>query len=51
MLPLDTADPSPLAQAAVYMTGILLGYTLLTPTEEMQRAWQRVRNAWTRRKE
>jgi hypothetical protein len=36
-------DPSPLAQTAVYMTGIVAGYVLLTSPDEWQRAWQAVR--------
>jgi hypothetical protein len=44
-------DPSPLTQAIVYLTGILLGHALLTPPEEMQRAWDTFRSAWRRRTE
>ncbi len=42
-------DPSPLLLAALYMVGILTGYALLTAPEEWQRAWETVREAWTRR--
>jgi hypothetical protein len=42
-------DPSALAQTAIYMAGVLTGYALLTPTEELQRVWQVVRSAWTRK--
>jgi hypothetical protein len=45
------ADPSPLAQTAVYMTGILMGYLLLTRPEEWQRVRETVRAVWTRRRE
>lgn len=51
MLSIAPTDPSPLAQAIVYLTGILLGHTLLTPTEELQRAWNTVRSALRRRRE
>ena len=51
MLSIVLSDPSPLAQAIVYMTGIFLGHTLLTPTEELQRAWERVRSVWRRPEE
>ena len=44
-------DPSPLAQAIVYLTGILLGHALLTPPEQLQRAWNMFRSAWRRRPE
>jgi hypothetical protein len=43
------ADPSPLAQTAVYMTGILAGYLLLTRPEEWDRVRETVR-AWSRRR-
>ena len=43
-------DPSPLAQTAVYMAGILAGYLLLTPSEEWQRVRETVRAVWTRRR-
>ena len=45
-----TPDPSPLIQTAVYMAGILSGYALLTRPEEWARAWQTVRNVWSRRR-
>jgi len=44
------ADPSPLAQTAVYMAGILMGYLLLTRPEEWERVRQTVRGVWTRRR-
>ncbi|HEY8258820.1 MAG TPA: hypothetical protein VIG08_14275 [Gemmatimonadales bacterium] len=50
MLSISLTDPSPLAQAAVYMVGILLGHAFLTPPEELQRAWNTVRSIWTGRK-
>ncbi|HKT58427.1 MAG TPA: hypothetical protein VJQ46_00150 [Gemmatimonadales bacterium] len=43
------ADPSPLAQTAVYMAGILLGYLLLTRPEEWERVRETVRAVWSRR--
>ena len=42
------ADPSPLAQAAVYMAGILTGYLLLTRPEEWERVRETVRAVWRR---
>jgi hypothetical protein len=45
------ADPSPLAQTAVYMAGILMGYLLLTGPEEWERVRETVRAVWTRRRE
>ena len=45
-----SGDPSPLLLTALYMAGILGGYGLLTAPEEWQRAWQTVRQAWTRRR-
>jgi hypothetical protein len=51
MLSMTPTDPSPLAQAIVYLTGILLGHALVTPTEELQRVWQTVRSVCRRRKE
>jgi hypothetical protein len=50
MLLIASTDPSPLAQAAVYMTGIFLGHALLTPSDELRRMWETVRSSWTRRK-
>lgn len=44
------ADPSPLAQTAVYMAGILAGYLLLTRPEEWERVRETVR-AWSRQRE
>ena len=49
MLFIAASDPSPLVQAAVYMGGILAGYMLLVPPDEWQRAWQTIRNTWTKR--
>jgi|RhiMethySRZTD1v2_1073278.scaffolds.fasta_scaffold3742408_2 hypothetical protein len=46
-----SGDPSPLLLTALYMAGILGGYVLLTAPEEWQRAWQTVRQAWTRRRQ
>jgi hypothetical protein len=45
---LGPTDPSPLFLTGLYMAGILSGYALLTAPEEWQRAWQTVRQAWTR---
>jgi hypothetical protein len=42
--------PSPLAQAAVYMAGILAGYLLLTQPEEWARMRETVRDVWERRR-
>ncbi len=50
MLPISAGDPSPLMLTALYMAGIFAGYALLTAPEEWQRAWQTVRQAWTRRR-
>jgi hypothetical protein len=49
MLLIASSDPSPLIQAAVYMGGILCGYMLLVQPDEWQRAWQTIRNTWTKR--
>lgn len=49
MLTAGTTDPSPLVLTAIYMSGIFVGYALLTGPEEWQRAWQTVRQALTRR--
>ena len=46
---LGSGDPSPVFLTALYMAGILGGYALLTAPEEWQRAWQTVREVWTRR--
>lgn len=43
-------EPSPLAQTAVYMGGMLAGYLLLTQPEEWQRVRETVREAWERRR-
>lgn len=45
-----SSDPSPLILTGIYMAGILAGYALTTAPEEWQRAWQTVRQAWTRRR-
>jgi hypothetical protein len=45
------SDPSPLAQTAVYMAGILTGYLLLTPPEEWARMRETVRELTERRKD
>ena len=45
------SDPSPLAQAAVYMGGMLAGYLLLTQPEEWARVRETVREVWERRRE
>jgi hypothetical protein len=44
------SDPSPLAQTAVYMAGILTGYLLLTQPEEWARMRETVRDVWERRR-
>jgi hypothetical protein len=49
MLLIASTDPSPLVQTAVYMAGILVGYILLVRPDEWQRAWQTIRNTWTKR--
>jgi hypothetical protein len=43
---ISPADPSPMLQATVYMAGILVGYALLTPSQDWARAWQSVRAIW-----
>ena len=43
------SDPSPIAQAAVYMGGMLSGYLLLTQPEEWARVRETVREVWERR--
>jgi hypothetical protein len=43
-----TSDPSPLVQAAVYMAGVLAGYVLLVKPDEWQRAWETIRNTWSK---
>ena len=47
---MPSVDSSPLVQTAVYMAGILAGYALLTPPEELQRAWRTVRDVLGRHK-
>jgi len=47
---LSAGDPSPLMLTAIYLAGILGGYALVTAPEEWQRAWQTVRQVWTRRR-
>jgi hypothetical protein len=47
---LISAEPSPLGQTAVYMTGILAGYLLLTRPEEWERVRETVREVWGRRR-
>jgi hypothetical protein len=49
MLSSIPTDPSPLSLAVVYLSGILLGHVLLTPTEDLRRVWQTIRSAWSRR--
>ena len=48
MLLIAAAEPSPLVQTAVYMAGILGGYLLLVRPDEWQRAWEAIRQRWTR---
>ena len=43
------SDPSPLAQAVVYMGGMLAGYLLLTQPEEWARVRETVREVLERR--
>ena len=43
------SGPSPLAQAAVYMGGMLAGFLLLTQPEEWARVRETVREVWERR--
>jgi hypothetical protein len=50
MTTMPSADPSPLMLTALYLTGILSGYAMLTAPEDWQRAWQTVREVWTRRR-
>jgi hypothetical protein len=47
---IPSGDPSPLFLTALYMTGIVGGYALLTAPEEWHRAWRAVRQAWARRR-
>jgi hypothetical protein len=48
MLLFAAADPSPLVQTAVYMAGVLGGYMLLVRPDEWQRAWETIRDSWTK---
>ena len=48
MLLLAASQPSPLIQTAVYMIGILGGYLLLVRPDEWQRAWEAIRDTWSR---
>ena len=50
MLALAASVPSPLAQAAVYMAGLLTGYLMLTSPEEWQRARRALAEVWNRRR-
>ena len=43
------SGPSPLAQATVYMGGMLAGYLLLTQPEEWAHVRETVREVWERR--
>ena len=49
MLLIAASDPSPLVQTAVYMAGVLGGYILLVSRDEWQRAWETIRDSWTKR--
>jgi hypothetical protein len=49
MLVIVFSDPSPLVQTVVYMAGVLGGYMLLVRPDEWQRAWQTIRNTWSKR--
>ena len=49
MLFIAAAEPSPLVQTAVYMAGVLGGYMLLLRRDEWQRAWETIRDSWTKR--
>jgi hypothetical protein len=48
MLLAASPDPSPLVQTAVYMAGVLGGYVLLVRPDEWHRAWETIRNTWTK---
>jgi hypothetical protein len=48
MLLITSTDPSPLVQTVVYMAGVLGGYMLLVRPDEWQRAWETIRESWTR---
>jgi len=41
--------PSPFTQTAVYMVGVTVGYLLLTTSDEWLRAWETVRETFTRK--
>jgi hypothetical protein len=41
-------DPSPVVQTMVYMAGVLAGYMLLVRPDEWQRAWQTIRDTWSK---
>jgi hypothetical protein len=41
--------PSPMVQTATYMAGVLVGYMLLVRPDEWQRAWEMIRETWTKR--
>jgi hypothetical protein len=49
MLFILSTNPSPLVQTVVYMAGILGGYMLLSQPAEWQRAWETIRETWTKR--
>jgi hypothetical protein len=51
MLYIAAYFPSPLVQTATYMAGVLVGYMLLVRPDEWQRAWETIREAWTKRPE
>jgi hypothetical protein len=48
MLLIASTEPSPLVQTVVYMAGMLGGYMLLVRPDEWQRAWNTIRDSWTR---
>ena len=48
MLAIASAQPSPIAQTAVYMAGMLGGYLLLTRPEEWTRVREAMREVWFR---
>jgi len=48
MLSIASTDPSPIAQTAAYMAGMLGGYLLLTRPEEWTRVREAVRAVWLR---
>ncbi len=50
MLSIAHADPSPIAQTAIYMAGMLGGYLLLTSPDEWIRVRETVRAVWFRRR-